>query len=158
MTNAYAFTDYQAQGQTILHVIVDIAKPPSGSLNLFNLYLYVALSRSSGRGTIRLLRDFDDTIFMCSHTADLLAEDDRLLLMIGHRDGGMVEWNGVTPRSVSHACCTRPSSSTCSSFVTFAHGNLQTITLVCNIRVTCFFTIAYGNGDLHPLNFVTLSS
>ncbi|KIK18516.1 hypothetical protein PISMIDRAFT_42298, partial [Pisolithus microcarpus 441] len=88
MTNAYAFTDYQAQGQTILHVIVDIAKPPSGSLNLFNLYLYVALSRSSGRGTIRLLRDFDDTIFMCSHTADLLAEDDRLLLMIGHRDGG----------------------------------------------------------------------
>ncbi|KIK10975.1 hypothetical protein PISMIDRAFT_123542 [Pisolithus microcarpus 441] len=79
MTNAYAFTDYWAQGQTIPYVIVDIAKPPSGGLNLFNLY--VALSRSSGRRSIRLLRDFEDTIFMCCHAVDLLAEDDRLLLL-----------------------------------------------------------------------------
>ncbi|KIJ12179.1 hypothetical protein PAXINDRAFT_59101, partial [Paxillus involutus ATCC 200175] len=41
--------------QTIPHMLVDIASPPSGVLNLFNLY--VALSRSSGQ---------------------LLAEDDRL--------------------------------------------------------------------------------
>ncbi|KAF8836900.1 hypothetical protein BDN67DRAFT_910225 [Paxillus ammoniavirescens] len=45
MTAAYAFTDYQSQGQTIPYVLVDIATPPSGSLNLFNLY--VALSHSS---------------------------------------------------------------------------------------------------------------
>ncbi|KAH9943738.1 hypothetical protein B0H21DRAFT_695357, partial [Amylocystis lapponica] len=53
---AYAFTDYRSQGQTISFVIVDIASPPSGSdLTLFNVY--VALSRSSGRHSIRLLRD-----------------------------------------------------------------------------------------------------
>ncbi|KAI6096710.1 hypothetical protein F5141DRAFT_1151848 [Pisolithus sp. B1] len=60
MTSAYVFTDYHAQGQTIPYVIVDIAKPPLGGLNLFNLY--VALLRSSGRETIKLLRDFEDTI------------------------------------------------------------------------------------------------
>ncbi|KIK22945.1 hypothetical protein PISMIDRAFT_101620, partial [Pisolithus microcarpus 441] len=53
MTSAYAFTDYWSQGQTISHVLVDIAQPPTGGLNLFNLY--VALSRSSGHETIRLL-------------------------------------------------------------------------------------------------------
>ncbi|KAH7870856.1 hypothetical protein F5879DRAFT_812861 [Lentinula edodes] len=52
MTAAYAFTDYRAQGQTIPSVLVDIGKPPTGTLSLFNLY--VALSRK------------------------LLAEDDRL--------------------------------------------------------------------------------
>ena len=61
VTAAYAFTDYGSQGQTIQHVIVDIASPPTGTLNLFNLY--VALSRSAGRHSIRLLRDFDDRIF-----------------------------------------------------------------------------------------------
>ncbi|KAI0633924.1 hypothetical protein C8Q77DRAFT_1033032, partial [Trametes polyzona] len=77
ITPAYAFTDYRAQGQTISHVIIDIARPPSGRpLNLFNLY--VALSRSSGRETVRLLRDFDDNTFMAPHSAELLAEDDRL--------------------------------------------------------------------------------
>lgn len=76
MTCAYAFTDYRSQGQTISHIIVDIARPPTGGLNLFNLY--VALSRSSGRSTIRLLRDFDEKLFLCSHSSHLLAEDDRL--------------------------------------------------------------------------------
>lgn len=76
MTPAYAFTDYRSQGQTIPHVLVDIARPPTGGLNLFNLY--VALSRSSGRESIRLLRDFDEKLFLCSHTPHLLAEDDRL--------------------------------------------------------------------------------
>ncbi|KAI5981632.1 hypothetical protein EDD15DRAFT_2182730, partial [Pisolithus albus] len=60
------------EGQTIPYVIVDIAKPPSGGLNLFNLY--IALSRSS----------------------DLLAEDDRLLLLDGETAAW---WNGM----VSHA-------------------------------------------------------
>ncbi|KIK12189.1 hypothetical protein PISMIDRAFT_121321 [Pisolithus microcarpus 441] len=53
MTPMYAFTDYRSQGQTLPYVIVDIATPPSGSLNLFDLY--VALSRSSGRSSIHLL-------------------------------------------------------------------------------------------------------
>ncbi|KAI5984161.1 hypothetical protein EDD15DRAFT_2174792 [Pisolithus albus] len=45
MTPAYAFTDYRSQGQTLPCVVVDIATPPSGGLNLFNVY--VALSRSA---------------------------------------------------------------------------------------------------------------
>lgn len=77
ITAAYAFTDYRSQGQAIPTVIVDIKQPLGPAhLSLFNLY--VALSRSSGRETIRLLRDFDDSMFMQSHDADLLAEDDRL--------------------------------------------------------------------------------
>lgn len=76
MTAAYAFTDYRAQGQTIPYVIIDIVKPPSGGLSLFNLY--VALSRSSGRSTIRLLRDFDDNTFLEPHNMSSLQEDDRL--------------------------------------------------------------------------------
>jgi hypothetical protein len=39
---------------------------------------HVALSRSSGRDTIRLLRDFDPQIFLQPHNTALLAEDDRL--------------------------------------------------------------------------------
>ena len=46
ITSAYAFTDYRSQGQMLPYVLVDIASPPSGTLNLFNLY--VALSRSLG--------------------------------------------------------------------------------------------------------------
>lgn len=76
MTAAYAFTDYQAQGQTIPYVTVDIKTPPRGGLSLFNLY--VALSRSSGRATIRLLRDFDDELVLQAHPAPVLDEDDRL--------------------------------------------------------------------------------
>ena len=76
ITGAYAFTDYRAQGQTIPYVVVDIASPPTSGLSLFNLY--VALSRSSGRNTIRLLRDFDDATFLQGHVAELLEEDERL--------------------------------------------------------------------------------
>ena len=76
MTAAYSFTDYRSQGQTIPYVLIDIATPPTGGLNLFNLY--VALSRSSGRSTIHLLRDFDEKLFQASHTPELIAEDDRL--------------------------------------------------------------------------------
>ncbi|KAG1787287.1 uncharacterized protein HD556DRAFT_1247072 [Suillus plorans] len=42
LTPAYAFTDYQSQGQTISNTIVDIAQPPSRELTPFNVY--VALS------------------------------------------------------------------------------------------------------------------
>ena len=76
ITAAYCFTDYRSQGQTIPRVIIDIASPPSGKLSLFNLY--VALSRSSGRETIRLLREFDDDIFLEAHEPELVLEDERL--------------------------------------------------------------------------------
>jgi hypothetical protein len=76
MTAAYAFTDYRSQGQTIPHVLIDITTPPTGGLSLFNLY--VALLRSSGRSTIRLLRDFDEKLFQAAHSPELLAEDDRI--------------------------------------------------------------------------------
>ncbi|KAI6120914.1 hypothetical protein EDD16DRAFT_1477906, partial [Pisolithus croceorrhizus] len=42
ITSAYAFTDYRSQGQTIPYAIVDIAKPPTGALTLFNLYVALA--------------------------------------------------------------------------------------------------------------------
>ncbi|KAF8811231.1 hypothetical protein BYT27DRAFT_7208658 [Phlegmacium glaucopus] len=72
----YAFTDYKAQGQTLEYVIVDIAKPPSGSLSPFSVY--VALSRSRGRKTIRILRDFDPGLFMHHPSEDLRWEMTRL--------------------------------------------------------------------------------
>jgi len=76
ITATYCFTDYRSQGQTIPYVIIDIASPPSGELSLFNLY--VALSRSSGWETIRLLREFDDDIFLEAHEPELMLEDERL--------------------------------------------------------------------------------
>lgn len=76
LTSAYAFTDYRSQGQTMDAAIVDIARPPTGSITPFNAY--VALSRSSGRDTIRLLRDFDETLFTKTPCNKLAAEDKRL--------------------------------------------------------------------------------
>jgi hypothetical protein len=77
VTPVYAFTDYWSQGQTIKSVIVDVAKPPSGSgLSLFNIY--VALSRSSGRDTIQLLHNFDRDALRQPLDEDLAAEDQRL--------------------------------------------------------------------------------
>ncbi|KIK20992.1 hypothetical protein PISMIDRAFT_104798 [Pisolithus microcarpus 441] len=76
ITPAYAFTDYRSQGQTLPCVIIDIATPPSGALNLFNLY--IALSRSHGRSQICLLCDFDENVFQKTHCNDLLMEDDQL--------------------------------------------------------------------------------
>ena len=60
----------------IPYVMVDIASPPTSGLSLFNLY--VALSHSSGRKTIRLLRDFDDDTFLQEHVPELLEEDEKL--------------------------------------------------------------------------------
>ncbi|KAI6094486.1 hypothetical protein EDD16DRAFT_1503069 [Pisolithus croceorrhizus] len=62
ITSAYALTDYRLQGQTIPYTIVDIAKPPTSVLTLFNLY--VALLRK------------------------LLTEDDHLVLL----DNEMASW------------------------------------------------------------------
>ena len=76
ITAAYALTDYRAQGQSIPAVIIDLAPPPTGKLSLFNLY--VALSRSSGRDTIRLLRDYDEKALTSTHLPELSSEDDRL--------------------------------------------------------------------------------
>lgn len=73
ITAAYAFTDYRSQGQTIKRVIVDIARPPSGGLTPFNAY--VALSRSTGRNSIRLLRGFDEGLFKQPPSFSLEAED-----------------------------------------------------------------------------------
>lgn len=76
MTAAYAFTDYRAQRLTILYVTMDIRTPPRCGLSLFNLY--VALLRSTGRATVRFLRDFDDDLFLQARAAPVLDEDDRL--------------------------------------------------------------------------------
>ncbi|KAF8804167.1 hypothetical protein BYT27DRAFT_7214241 [Phlegmacium glaucopus] len=72
----YAFTDYKSQGQTLEYIIVDIAKPPSGKLSPFSVY--VALSRSRGRKSIRILRDFDPALFMHHPSEDLRQEMARL--------------------------------------------------------------------------------
>ncbi|KAH9022181.1 hypothetical protein EDB85DRAFT_1871491 [Lactarius pseudohatsudake] len=57
LTPTYVFTNYKSQGQTLECVIIDITKPPSGTLTGFNAY--VALLRSCRRDTIRLLWNFD---------------------------------------------------------------------------------------------------
>ena len=92
ITGAYALTDYRAQGQTLSHVIIDIARPPRGTLSLFNLY--VALSRSSGRSTIRLLRDFDAKLLQQTHSAYLLAEDDRINRLDRETRDGWIRTHG----------------------------------------------------------------
>ena len=87
------FTDYCSQGQNLPYVIVDIAKPPLGGLDLFNLY--VALSRSSGHETIWLLHDFDDQKM---HDVALLAEDDWMERL----DRIMKEWWHKMGRDKKH--------------------------------------------------------
>ncbi|KAF9482840.1 hypothetical protein BDN70DRAFT_800717, partial [Pholiota conissans] len=89
---AYAFTDYRSQGQTLPYVIINVASPPTGKLTLFNLY--VALSRSAGRKTIRLLRDFDDDLFKAAHDPQLLQEDDRLIRKTQQHYKGVVRTSG----------------------------------------------------------------
>jgi ATP-dependent exoDNAse (exonuclease V) alpha subunit len=76
LTPAYAFTDFKSQGQTINHVIVDLGKTVQFALSPFNAY--VALSRSKGRDTIRLLRDFEDNLFTRHPSENLREEELRL--------------------------------------------------------------------------------
>lgn len=76
ITPAFAFTDYSAQAQTIEYCIVDIGSPPTGKITPFNAY--VALSCSRGRESIRLLRDFDERLFI-QHPCEHLRNEDRRL-------------------------------------------------------------------------------
>ena len=79
MTPGYAFTDYKSQGQTIEYVIIDIGRPPTGKLSPFGTY--VALSRSRGRDTIRLLRDFDEELFQHHPSEALRVDMERLAVL-----------------------------------------------------------------------------
>ena len=79
ITPAYAFTDFKSQGQTMECVIADIGKPPSGALSPFDVY--VTLSRSRGRPSIRLLRDFEERLFTTHPSEELQKEDARLGLL-----------------------------------------------------------------------------
>ncbi len=65
-----------AQGQTIEYVIIDIGKPLMGTLSPFSVY--VALSQSRGRDTIRLLQDFDPNLFQKHPSEALRLEMKRL--------------------------------------------------------------------------------
>jgi hypothetical protein len=69
LSAAYSFTDYKSKGQKIQCVIVDIGKMVVFPVTPFAAY--VALSRSRGQNTIRLLQDFDDTIFT-RHSSEAL--------------------------------------------------------------------------------------
>jgi hypothetical protein len=57
-------------------VIIDIGTTKKFPVTPFAAY--VALSRSRGRETVRLLHDFDDTIFTRHPSQYLRLEDDRL--------------------------------------------------------------------------------
>ena len=72
----YAFMDYKAQGQMMECVIIDISKPPTGKLSVFGVY--VALSRSRGRNTICILRNFDPDLLMHHPSEDLRVDMARL--------------------------------------------------------------------------------
>lgn len=88
MTAGYAFTDYKLQGQTIEYVIIDIGKPPTGTLSPFSAY--VALSRSRGRDTVRLLRDFDDNLFQ-NHPSEALRRE--MIRLEGLNEATRREWD-----------------------------------------------------------------
>jgi hypothetical protein len=57
-------------------VLVDIGKTTRFGLSPFNAY--VALCCSRGRETNRLLRDFDDNLFIRHPSEDLRIEDERI--------------------------------------------------------------------------------
>ncbi|KAG1875683.1 hypothetical protein F4604DRAFT_1581511, partial [Suillus subluteus] len=76
LTATYAFTDFKAQGQTIDHILIDIGRTTCFALSPFNAY--VALSRGHGHDSIRLLRDFDNDLFIHHPSEDLQIEDERM--------------------------------------------------------------------------------
>ena len=77
MDGAYAFTDYQAQGQMIEYLWADIGTPLRGSLTPFNAY--VTLSRAQGHANIHLVQDFKDSLFTKTPCEVLEKEDERLV-------------------------------------------------------------------------------
>ena len=68
--------NHKAQGQTLENIIVDVGTTNNFPVTPF--LTYVALSQSRGRDTIRLLRDFNETIFTKYPLEDLQLEDERL--------------------------------------------------------------------------------
>jgi ATP-dependent exoDNAse (exonuclease V) alpha subunit len=76
ITGGYAFTDIKSQGQTMGPVVIDLRDTPTGKISPFSAY--VALSRSRGRDSIRLLSDFDERLFKTHPSADLALEIQRL--------------------------------------------------------------------------------
>ncbi|KAJ3567668.1 hypothetical protein NP233_g6215 [Leucocoprinus birnbaumii] len=90
LTQAYAFTDYKSQGQTLPYVIVDLAPPPGRGAKLTPFNIYVALSRSRGRDTIRILRSFNETLFT-THPCPLLEEEDNRLAALA--EDTKTKWN-----------------------------------------------------------------
>jgi len=79
LTGGYAFTDIKAQGQTIEVVVIDLRDTPTGRISPFSVY--VALSRSKGRETIRLLTDFNIELLKTHPNEDLAVEMERLGLL-----------------------------------------------------------------------------
>jgi hypothetical protein len=77
LTSAYAFTDHKAQGQTMEPVLVDIGQV-LGNFGISPFGAYVALSRGHGHENIRLLRDFEDNLFMRHPSEKLRLEDLQL--------------------------------------------------------------------------------
>lgn len=98
MTLAYSLTDFRAQGQTMNNILVDIGWPPSGGLTSFNAY--VALSRSSGADTIRLLREFEPKLFT-KHPSEYLRQEDKRLERLDRET--KAKWDPVFTRSVGSA-------------------------------------------------------
>ncbi|KAJ3571254.1 hypothetical protein NP233_g3868 [Leucocoprinus birnbaumii] len=78
ITLAYAFTDYKSQGQTLPAVIVDLAPPPGQGGHLTNFNAYVSLSRVKSRAVIRILREFQESLFTTPPAQSLAYEDQRL--------------------------------------------------------------------------------
>lgn len=92
---AFGSTDYKAQGQTLANIVADLGKPGFGSLSQFNAY--VALSRSHGRATIRLLREFDVTLSTSSVDRDLLEWGQQMAAL---DESTIIEINDVSARSM----------------------------------------------------------
>lgn len=68
----YVFTDYKSQGQTIKYMLIDLGQPPQGNLLPFSAY--VALSKSRGKGMIRVLPGSNETLFQ-THLSENLHKD-----------------------------------------------------------------------------------
>ncbi|KAG8216547.1 hypothetical protein J3R82DRAFT_6694, partial [Butyriboletus roseoflavus] len=66
----------KSQGQTLERAIVNIGKTTSFTLTPFNAY--VALSRTHGCDTTRLLRDFESDLFTRHPSEQLKEEEHRL--------------------------------------------------------------------------------
>ena len=76
--------DFKAQSQMIevvvtCKLVIDLRNTPSGKISPFSAYM--ALSRSRGRDTIRLLSDSDKSLFKTHSNMDLAVEMERLGLL-----------------------------------------------------------------------------